>query len=550
MSGPYCRDAVRALTQAENGGGFTSAHELESHDMLCKFDTVLKTVLVSMVLLVPHIVNAAPSADKEDSHVALLHVRGEDCKVTFIRDAVDRNLFYYLPAAPEIRTRGDQEKAAGLPDLDLLKYQYRHPSSAELIAGGLLRVTVRWNLPEATQSKAAVELANHFDGLISDAVRFMPVPISIVSVSIRWQERDPKTGEVFGKMAYTREATLSDDGCGITFRLRLPYEKAVDAVVSGLSSQKGLECGFVYTFQASTPANNPRTVTGHEQLKSHLRANLTDADMKRLFHFLSFSRRDSIVAVHHHGDRLMIEMPADSGIHSFAASEVGLESENDIDDLRYGVTTYHLPSIDLASSKFISRMSYDVRMLHADKVLASKTAHFREISGPPRKVEWRDELGAVAKFVHFRYAEHRKLSFDAIHFEVKARIQGPAVGFVVDAEKNITKELAELTFDAQYPASLGDHLLKNDFKCVRIEWLFDDETIQVVNLVVHAERRAIQAFLTPESPESWFMAISSKKDAHVLPYQIKATLLKKDGTKTAWQGKKEYTQQSVILGAE
>jgi len=102
---------------------------------------------------------------------------------TVVRDALQRNQWYYIPNAPRLYERAFQGKRE--PEFSLVRYQFPDPdNAAKLLEGGILQFAATLSVPPEALEELKKAVADKFPGTKSEEIRLSGLPLKSAKVSL------------------------------------------------------------------------------------------------------------------------------------------------------------------------------------------------------------------------------------------------------------------------------------------------------------------------------------------------------------------------------
>jgi hypothetical protein len=220
-------------------------------------------LVAACVLLCPALARAQASLAAEDIIDEVpVNIGNVLEKFTVIRDAVERNQWYYVPDQPRIAERvmsGGQRE----PEFALVRYQFKDPTNPEQLAeGGFLQFAMTLAAPPAVQEQLRAAIAKR-SGDNPNAIRLAALPFKTAVANLYMPSGPLVASEHVGpgiaptfatqKMAYA--ITLTKIGSDV-----------YDTLVNGTT---GLAAGIEFTYTGLTPPVGFKVTVDYQQAYSY-----------------------------------------------------------------------------------------------------------------------------------------------------------------------------------------------------------------------------------------------------------------------------------------
>ena len=139
---------------------------------------------ICLVFYRPPSVFAQASLAAEDiAEDVAVDVRGVKETFTVIRDALERNQWYYIPNAPRLFEREYQGKLE--PEFSLVRYEFSDPDNPNsLLQGGLLQFAATLAVPPEALNQMKQAIVAKFPGTKLEEVRLSGMPLKSARVSL------------------------------------------------------------------------------------------------------------------------------------------------------------------------------------------------------------------------------------------------------------------------------------------------------------------------------------------------------------------------------
>jgi len=204
--------------------------------------------LVGLALLCPRASFAQASLASEDIIDEIVVKIGDvDYRFTVIRDALQKDQWYYAPDQPRLSERqmsgGNRE-----PEFTLVRYQFRDPANPEALAeGGFMQFAITLGLPPEAQPQMKAAIAKHAN-VQPDKIRLAALPFKEATVHLYI----PKSGLLVASEPVGPGIAPTFATQKMTFAIPLSKigSDVYDTIANGTT---GLAAGIEFTYTGLTP---------------------------------------------------------------------------------------------------------------------------------------------------------------------------------------------------------------------------------------------------------------------------------------------------------
>lgn len=205
--------------------------------------------LAGLALLVaPRAVQAQASLASEDIiDEVVVKIGDESHRFTVIRDAINKDQWYYAPDQPRLSERrmsnGNRE-----PEFTLVRYQFRDPANPEALAeGGFMQFAITLALPPEAQPQMKAAIAAHAK-VAPESIRLAALPFKDATVHLYI----PKSGLLVASEPVGPGVAPTFATQKMTFAIPLSKigSDVYDTIANGAT---GLAAGIEFTYTGLTP---------------------------------------------------------------------------------------------------------------------------------------------------------------------------------------------------------------------------------------------------------------------------------------------------------
>jgi len=246
-----------------------------------------RSILSSLMLVLAALLITTFSAGRANGQASLLSEdmiddivvtpAGSDRKygVTVVRDAFQRDQWYYVPNAPRMVERVINGKR--YPEFALVKYQYANPNSpGQLLEGAILQFSASLAIPgdEIEQIRAELKQRTNIPGLNPNAIRLSAMAIKSADVALYMPVANPNDPASF------LSAAASGTGIAPTFASQkmvfsVPLTKIGAEIYDALTREggTGVPIAVTYKYNGTTPPVGIMATWNYDTIFNHFSSN-------------------------------------------------------------------------------------------------------------------------------------------------------------------------------------------------------------------------------------------------------------------------------------
>lgn len=236
--------------------------------------------------------------------------------VTVVRDALQRDQWYYVPNAPRLVERIINGKR--YPEFALVKYQYDNPASpGQLLEGAILQFSASLAIPgdEIEQIRAELKNRTNIAGLNPNSIRVSAMPIKSADVALYMPVANPSDPASF------LQAAANGTGIAPTFASQkmvfsVPLTKVGAEIYDALTKEggTGVPIAVSYKYNGTTPPAGFTVSWDYDNIYNHFSANKELAAEAAYYSLVGASYKRSSSEVRNELEsKQLIKMSVDTG---------------------------------------------------------------------------------------------------------------------------------------------------------------------------------------------------------------------------------------------
>ncbi len=204
--------------------------------------------LAGIALLCPRLAFAQASLASEDMiDEVIVRIADVDYRFTVIRDALQKDQWYYAPDQPRLSER-QMSNGKREPEFTLVRYQFRDPANPEALAeGGFMQFAITLGLPPEAQPQMKAAIAAHAK-VAPESIRLAALPFKDATVHLYI----PKSGMLVASEPVGPGIAPTFATQKMTFSIPLSKigSDVYDTIANGTT---GLAAGIEFTYTGLTP---------------------------------------------------------------------------------------------------------------------------------------------------------------------------------------------------------------------------------------------------------------------------------------------------------